>query len=434
MKTLLACSFALVLPLFAGPKAPMDWRPVQTNEIARWKAENRAPDGVVADRSARTVRFLAEATGMGAGEPAEFLAIGPLSDRAYESLLVTVASPTAIAAAFDAAGLPRGVAADPFEARLWPFGEKVSVAVRPWGGAADEARRGGGLSALVKDTRAQEEGDALSRPVVWTGGARDAAGAPVAATNVPCAVFALYNHAPSLLQLDGLFDQSSTYGRFVAGRDCAPGALFEVVAAWDGRARVKDVALTLAATNAAAEIARLRTLAQAADVHVRLGFADGVTVAQAAACAQAFAALDGRGLKMNGRVDGQFFFRAFLPDPAWRAREGRIFQPFEVHVATDGARTFVFCEEDWSGPGEEPVLRPKAVPFKAWTELPGLIARTGEQGAKVFVLFLFAPDDAPVAALTPVLKAVGARVNTFYVFGVPQEGDGAASGAPGEKR
>lgn len=411
MKALL--SFAWALPLLAAT-APTDWTSVQTNAIARWKAENRAPEGVVWDARTHTVRFLAEATGVDVGAPVEFFAIGPLSDRAYESLLVTVASPAAIAAAFDRAGVPRGRAVDPFEARLWPCGEKVAVTVKPWGAAGD-----GRLDAFVKDARAQEEGAALAAPVVWTGGARDAAGAPLAATNAPCAVFALYGHGPSLLQLDGLFDQSSTYGRFGAARACAAGDLFEVTAAWDGRVRVADEVVALSATNAAARLAALKARARTRDVYARLAFDADVTVAQAAALAEAFAALDGRGVKMNGRAPGQFFFRAFLPDPAWRQREGRIFQPFEVHVAADGARTFVFCEEDWSGEGLDPVLRPRATPFKEWGELPALLARTGEQGAKVAVLFLFAPAATPVASLAPVIEAVGARVGTFYVFGEP---------------
>ena len=94
-----------------------------------------------------------------------------------------------------------------------------------------------------------------------------------------------------------------------------------------------------------------------------------------------------------------------------------MFQPFEVHVAADGAKKFVFVEEDWSGEGLDPVLKPRETPFGEWAELPGLIARTGEQGAKVNVLFLFAPRATPVAALTPVVSALGGRIGTFYVFG-----------------
>ena len=122
MRTL-ALAVLLALPCWAAPsKSPMEWSPVQTNEIARWKTENKAPAGVVADKAARSVRFLVEATGIGADETIEFFAIGPLSDRAYESLFVTVASPAAIAAAFDQVGVPRGIAADPLQARFWfPF-------------------------------------------------------------------------------------------------------------------------------------------------------------------------------------------------------------------------------------------------------------------------------------------------------------------------
>ncbi len=393
--------------------APMEWTPVQTDAIARWKAENRAPDGVVASASERSVRFLVEATGCAASSTVEFAAIGPLSDRAYESLFVTVASPAALAAAFDRAGVPRGRPADVSRARLWPEGEKVALSVRSWG---SDTLAPTNLAAVLKDLR-PEEGPALGIPAAWTAGARDASGAPVASTNIPCAVFALYNHAPSLLQLDGLFDQSSTYGRFQAARTFRPGELFELTATWDGRTRVKDVVARISATNAVETMKALQTTAKDHEVHAALAFDGTVSVAQAAQVAGAFALLDGPSLRMNGAADGQFFFRAFLPETSWRQREGRIFQPFEVHVAADGAKTFVFCEEDWSGEGVDPVLKPKSTPFSDWAELPGLISKTGEQGEKVNVMFLFAPKSCPVSTLTPVLAATAGRIGTFYVFG-----------------
>lgn len=413
MKFSLLAVFMPLLTFAEASRAPMDWAPVQTNAIARWKAENQAPEGVVVDATTRSVRLLAEATGVSEGESVEFLAIGPLSDRAYESLLVTVASPTAIVGALDRIGVPRGTPTNPLRARLWPYGEKVSVSLKSidGGGAA------GGLATLLKDMRAAEEEPILGSPVVWTGGLRDAVGELVAATNVPCAVFALYNHAPSLMQLDGLFDQTSTYGRFVAQKTCRLGELFEISVAWDGVSRVKDVELVLSTTNATEAIAALRKSAETKDMHVRLRFDESVTVDRAASYANAFALLDGKGVKMNGLAEGQFYFRAFLPDPKWRERASRIFQPFEIHVSEDGSRSFVFCEEDWSGEGDDPVLRPHTTPFKDWNELPGLISKTGEQGSKVSVLFIFAPKTQPVVELTPILTAVGDRIDTFYVFG-----------------
>lgn len=409
---LAACAAACGEPL----KSPMEWTPVQTNEIARWKAENSAPKGVAADKAARTVRFLAEATGIGAGETVEFFAIGPLSDRAYEAMFVTVASPADIAAACEEIGLPRGKGVDPVAARFWPLGEKVTMSVKAWGKDA-ASRPSGTVTAFLKDKCAEEEGRILEAPFAYTGGARDALGQPLASTNAPCAVFALYNHGPALIQLDGMLDQSGSYGRFVTAAKHADGALFEVQLAWDGKRRVKEVDLKLTAENAGEAMGTLKEDARKFDVHATISFDSTVTVERASAVARAFAMLDGAGVKMNGCGKGQFFFRAFLPEEKWRDRAARAFQPFEVHVAADGSRSFTFVEEDWSGDGIDPVLKPKTTSFKEWSELPGIIAKTGEQGSKIMVMFIYAPKGARVADLTPAIGAVFPRVSTFYVFG-----------------
>ena len=407
---------ALVATLACGAepsRAPMDWKSVHPAAIAAWKEANRAPDGVAVDAAAHSVRILVEATGLGPADTVEFFAIGPLSDRAYESFFVTVASPAAIADAIERAGVPRGVPPDIAGARLWPCGEKLTLTATPVSTNAQNLA----FSDLLNDTAEKEEGAILSAPVVYTGGARDASGAVVAATNIPCAVFALYSHTPSLLQLNGRFDQSTVYGRFRAKKVWPAGSLFELALRWDGRTTVlrRDVELTVPALKE--KLTALRADAAAHDLFVRMSFGEGVTVGEAAEIAQALSLVDGKGLKMDGPMPGQFFFRAFLPDPAWRARPGRLFQPFEVHVAADGAKKFVFVEEDWSGEGLDPVLKPKETPFAEWAELPKLIAQTGEKGAKINVLFLFAPKATPVSALTPAVSALGDRIGTFYVFG-----------------
>ena len=420
---------ALVATLACGAepsRAPMDWKSVHPAAIAAWKEANRAPDGVAVDAAAHSVRILVEATGLGPADTVEFFAIGPLSDRAYESFFVTVASPAAIADAIERAGVPRGVPPDIAGARLWPCGEKLTLTATPV--SMNEA--GGSRSCatatnapvlafadLLVDKAEKEEGAILSAPVVYTGGARDASGAVVAATNIPCAVFALYSHTPSLLQLNGQFDQSTVYGRFHAKKKWPAGSLFELALRWDGRTTVlrRDVELTVPTLKE--KLMALRADAAAHDLFVRMSFGGGTTVGEAAEIAGALSLVDGKGLKMDSPPPGKFFFRAFLPDPAWRERPGRMFQPFEVHVAADGAKKFVFVEEDWSGEGLDPVLKPRETPFSDWSELSGLIARTGEQGAKINVLFLFAPRATPVSALTPAVSAVGDRIGTFYVFG-----------------
>ena len=423
MKRFLAgCALACAVAHGAEPaRAPMDWTSVHPAAIAAWKTANHAPDGVAVDVPAHTVRILAEATGLGPADTAEFFAIGPLSDRSYESFFVTVASPSAIADAIERAGVPRGVPPDIAGARLWPCGEKLTLSATPVSTNAPGGSRSCAtvlaFADLLNDVAEKEEGAILHAPVIYTGGARDASGAVMAATNIPCAVFALYSHTPSLLQLNGQFDQSTVYGRFHAKKAYPAGSLCELTLRWDGRTAVlrRDVALTVSTLKE--KLTALRADAAAHDLFVRLSFGEGVTVSEAAEIAGALSLVDGKGLKMDGPPPGQFFFRAFLPDPAWRARPGRMFQPFEVHVAADGAKKFIFVEEDWSGEGLDPVLKPHETPFAEWSEIPGLIARTGDQGAKINVMFLFAPQATPVAALTPVVSALGDRIGTYYIFG-----------------
>ena len=407
--------FAAIALAAAAASAPTDWQPVRTNEIARWKAERNAPDGVVADRAARTVTFLMEATGVDAKEPIEFLAIGPLSDRAYESFGVTVASPAAIAAAIESIGVPPGVPTSPSVARFWPQGERLTLAATPYGEKTDATPMT--LAGLLSDKRAKEDGAILEKPFVYTGGARDGANRPVAATNIPCAVFALYSHGPSLLQLNGMFDQTSTYGRFTAGKSLKAGSLLEIKLTWDGASHVKTRSPVLSATNVASVLQSLQAdAAPDTDLFVTPAFDDSVTVSRAAEIAKAFELLDGSGLRINGAAEGQFYYKAFLPDPTWRNRQGRLFQPFEIRLAANGSRTFTFVEEDWSGDGLDPVLKPRTSTVSDWSELPSRLAQTGDQGSKVTVAFIYAPADTPVTRLSPIVKALTPRIGTFYVF------------------
>jgi len=396
-----------------GATAPGDWHPVHTNEIARWKAEHGAKDGVVADRAARSVTFLVEATGVSEVDPVEFFVIGPLSDRAYESFAVSAASPSAIAAALESVGAPRGLPVDHSRSRFWPQGEGVKISMR-----AMNEKDAMALKDVLDDSRAAEEGAVLERPVVATLGARDASGAPVADTNMPCAVFALYGHAPSLLQLDGSFDQSGVYGRFRAKRRHSPGDLFEMTVTCGGAPRMEEKVVEIAkGMDLAPVLADLRVRAAQSALYARLSFAPDVPLSEAVRAAQAFSMVDGAGVRMNGAAPGQFFFRAFLPDLDWRRREGRIFQPFEVHVAADGSRRFVHVEEDYSGAGIDPVLKPHEKTFSAWSELSTLVA--GAHADKVDVLFIFAPPATPMRELTPVLGALSPRISTFYIFENP---------------
>lgn len=390
--------------------APETWRSVSTNEIASWNAAHGVKDGVVVDRTARTVTFLAEAACARKADPIEFLLIGPYSDRAYEAFAVSAATPAAIAAALDSIGVPRGRPVDPRNSRFWPQGERVAIKAKRLADGAEFA-----LADMLDDARAADERAVLDSPPVYTGGVRDASDSPVASTNMPCAIFALYSHSTSLLQFDGTFDQSGVYGRFKTKLSCKVGELFEFTLSYDGKRSVEEKTIHMDRNaNLRSILNTLRERAGTALLHASLSFAPDMPLADAARMAQAFALVDGAGVRMNGAAPGQFFYRAFLPDDAWRRREGRIYQPFEVHVASDGSRKFVFVEEDYSGEGLDPILKPHETQFGEWRELSSLIART--KADKVNVMFIYAPAHTPVGDLRPIIDALSDRIATFYLF------------------
>jgi hypothetical protein len=185
---------------------------------------------------------------------------------------------------------------------------------------------------------------------------------------------------------------------------------------WDGKNTVQDRTVKVNQSNVRDILNALRADANAGgDVFVKVAFDDGVTVAEARKMAEAFAMLDGNGIKLNGCAEGQFFVKAFLPDESWRNRDGRLFQPFEIHLKADGTKSFVFIEEDWSGEGMDPVLKPKETVFKDWKEVLPLISKTGKQGEKVFVLLIYAHPAMDVKDVLPALRLYP-RINTFYIF------------------
>ena len=370
---------------------------------------------VTVEKSSHAVTFTAKTAGVAAGDTLEFFAVGPLSDHDYETFLVTDDSPAAIAKAMDEASVPRGMSPDPFKAVLWPEGPRVKVEARLKGGEFKPA------SFWIADGAPPEEGGGaiLVADSRWTGGKRDGSGAPIADSEMPCAVWALYNHAPSLMQLDGVLEQSVTYGRFSPKSTFERGTEMEVRISWDGASSAVRKTVRIGKdANLKAVIESLRGDPAGAkgDLYVDLAFEDGVPLSEAAVAAKAFSLLDGPSLKMNGRAKGEFFFCAFLPEDGWRDRPGRIFQPFEVHVAPDGTRKFVYIEEDWSGEGLDPVLKPRETAISDWSELTGLIKASGAAAEKITVMFIFAPASMPVSGLKPVLANVPGHVSTFYVF------------------
>lgn len=350
---------------------------------------------IAVDRDSRTVTFTATSTDCGLDSQLEFLFVGPKSDHGYEAMFVTDASVADFVRAFDEIGLPVGSPVDEAHSAYWPVGNSLVL---------DPA-----FDTLVKETR-QEAVPA----VIYTGGTRDANGAPEAETNMPSAVFALYNCAQSLLQLDDSLDQSATYGRFHPAVKIPQGERRTFKLTWKGTNDYERVVLKLTAGNMGEEFRRLKERSDAHTLVVKPDFDGEMTIESAKAAANALALIDSARIKINGFREGQFFYRAFLPREQWRDRKERLAQPPEIHCRADGTCVVTRITEDWS---DESSLDPKLI-----VEDHGPLAReeaarlASSFAGKTFSILVFAPPSTRLAELYALRAAADAKIINWYVF------------------
>jgi len=443
-KALLFGSFLLACAVSGGQfTGPSEWRMVNTNAVEAWNSAQQksvspvvaAWPGVVSDKQKREVRLLAEAVGHPAGITTEFLLVGPLSDRAYESAAVTVAKPGDIVRAIEHLGVARGgcIASRPF--RFWPYGERLVATMRRLDGAEKP------LQSLIHDSEASAPllGDG---GLVFTGGHWNSAGECWGDTNMPSSVISLYNESSTILDVPFQVGQSEAYGRLTLAEAMPYGTLIEIVlrpltsmprvlplvvtAAMQGL----EVKLTCAEASGAVlkqagladSLTWMKSLSeQGRELFVTLDMDDAMPLKRATDVARVFEMLDGKGIKLDGKTASGLYPRAFLPQEKWRERKDRNPQPFELHVTQDASgkivKKLVFIEEDWSVPGLDPKLTPREYPFENWSELSGLVAKTGGPDCKVSLLFVFAPAEMALAKFMPGVRAVSEQLPMVYLFG-----------------
>ncbi len=429
---------------FTGPD---EWHTVHTNAVKAWQtAQSKALPadtvwrGVVADRQRREVRLLAEAVGHRVGITAEFLLVGPLSDRAYEAVAVTVAMPSDIVRAVESLGLARGgcIGSRPF--RFWPCGERITATVRRLDVPDAPARP---LQVLIND--AEKENPLVGEGGLVFTGARWKGGGCSADTNMPSSVISLYNAPDTVFDVPFRVSQGEVYGRLSLAEALPYGAPLEIVLRplmpADGRPRVLPLTVsatwngervTLTCTHADGSKAKEGDMAEVLtwlhaqseagrEPYLTIHFDDAMPLRRAVGVAHVFDIVDGKGIKLDGKADDGLYPRAFLPQEKWREHKDRHPQPFELHVtqAEGGklSKKLVFIEEDWTVEGLDPKLTPRDYPFTEWEEFPKLVIKTGGTDSKVRLLFVHAPADLPLSTFMPGVRAVADRLNLVYVFG-----------------
>ncbi|MDD4101059.1 MAG: hypothetical protein PHU80_00310 [Kiritimatiellae bacterium] len=427
--------------------SPAEWRMVNTNAVNQWMVERQAQAstsllvwrGVAADVAKQEVRLLAEAVGHRSGITAEFLLVGPNSDRAYEAAAVTVAQPGDIVRAVESLGVKRGGSVGSRSFRFWPVGERMSVCVRRIDVEGDAERP---MRSLIND---QEPDEPLlgEGGVVFTGGVWDG---DVCLTDaqIPCSIISLYNEKGTIFDVPFKVGQGEVYGRLALAETLPYGALLEVVikplTPADGQPLVLPLSIDVVLQEGGdftvtcsgdGKVLKKGDLPDSLlwlkaqqgagrEPFVTLSIDEATPLKKAVEVASVFVMLDGVGLKLDGKPEGGLYARAFTPMEKWREREGRVPQPYELHVRRgEGGgleKKLVFVEEDWTVPGLDPALTPREHPFSEWAELPELVAKTGGPECKVRMLFVYAPADEPLSAFMPGVRLMAERLPLVYVF------------------
>lgn len=312
--------------------------------------------------SSNSVTFTARSTDCGVDMPLEFLFVGPGSDRDYESMFVTEDDAGKIAEAFRKAGIPTGEPMSVSDCRFWPIGSKLEMKPDLW--------------TIIRDQRNERK-----QPVVYTGGTRDINGNPEATTNMPAAVFALYNCPQSLMQFDDTLDQSTVYGRFLPAVKIPKGEVRKFTFTWKG------------ASNGGKHV-------------TTPDFPPEMTVGEAVKKAGILAALDSPETKVNGFKKGQFYYRAFLPLEAWKDRSQRLAQPYEVRITGEGKAELTVITEDWSDTSStDPKLIVERKKFEELTE-----------DKKVNTCLIYVGKNVKLAEVYRITALVPKNVVNWYVF------------------
>lgn len=464
---------------------PKPWRTGNVRAVDAWTQAERTQlagntnawiaRGVVADRSARKVEVVVEATGLEADAIVEFLAVGETSEKDYEALTVSFARASDLCRALEFVGLPRGRPVKPSNFQFWPKGERVQATIRPFGRAEKE---GWPLPNCLRDKRpdAQLPGEYVYVGSCWTGMGC------LADETSPGAMISTYNEPSVVLDVPNRAPQGEVYGSLVVSKkgeftgggmmiitlapdplsngvprvlDVALDARHRAGAAGDGLATVECVtreteSASLSATNdVRTALDRLAAQAKAGrDLFVTESLDDSLTVGAARDLARVLSLVEGPGgLRIEAPPAGQLYYKAFLPDERWRPRADRPTQPWELRITRnkEGAWTCTLVQilEDWSKEGQlTPDLTPTDFPLARQTDLPDKIralidaqtadvkqklAKAGKPMSADYVdqlatlkrittLFVFAPADAPLGTFMPAVRLMHGTLPQVHVF------------------
>jgi len=343
----------------------------------------------------------ARATGIAPRSITEFAIVTPESARTYESLFVADASSDDLRKAVDTLGIPRGRAAHPDKLQFWPKGERVMITVVDTNGVERP------LESFIIDRR-RDNTPLPAVGFIYTGADDTPQG--------PGSIAALYNEPMTLFDLPRFSPQSDVYERYVSIPDIAfakdePVKLIFRREDRTGKTPLRVVSKDITAS--AEALRQCRDIPPDTDLYLTVTFPDDMTLDHAVTFAKALRLLDtDDGIRIEAPPPGNPYYKALLPNPAWRDRSRRPSQPSELRI-TPEATTLVNIREVWLDDQPRPELHITEIPVPTPDALPALLK---EVNNPIAVLLLFAPGDTPMSALRPIFTAIEPTHANFYLF------------------
>lgn len=409
-------------------KADCKARFLTRSEQAKGNPHLFVAPGIFANATNRTITLDAFTTGVAPGDVAEFFLITANSGHSYESLLMTYAKADDLCRALEFIGIPRGRSVNYDRFQFWPKGEQVQATV------SFSNQQTHALSTLMIDQITQEP---LQINFVYTGDRRNESGAFIGDSTGPGSLISCYNEPITVLDIPRFALQSEVYENFLVGprfptnenlyaqitltAEARPTHAPKRVQTHTFHFTPSGVVTNPAAATPIAPIP-LSTLLKAFqgeparlfDYFVQPAWDDALTLGSISEMCKILNLLDTQGgLRIEPPVPGDAYYKAFIPNAAWKERAQRPTQPCELRLQADGSASLVAIEEIWKDGEIDPELKTTEIAQVTPAALPKLLL---EKKPDLAVILIFAPKETPYRLLKPFLSAVLPTHPNLYVF------------------
>lgn len=373
-----------------------------------------AQPGVVADLKNKTVYVYAEGLGMTRHDPIEFGLIGPKSSHDYEALARSFADPLDVHTALEKTGMAPGQAVDYSRLMLWPRGSRVDITItrhaeeNPFWHADESALP---LQHYLFD--AEQNQPLADGGFVFTGSQMITPGSGpaeyAASWRDPYSIVSTYNEEETVMDVPWAAVQSEVYGTIKAHPDNLL-SLHELVVfrftPSDTHLKTLDVDITLGNESVRASWATNQTtfenvaylcdhltemLRSGTVPYLNIALEENITIANLIPSLREIESItDGDGVRINPPLDGHLFYKAFLPEEAWRDRQQRPGQPWELHLArknNDLSGTLYQLNETWDTNQNKFVVHEIAHPVDSPAQVTETVA---ESTGQIRVMLIYA--------------------------------------------